>query len=212
MIFSVFIEIADSGIQLNIVMNRILYLHGFNSSSQSHKAGLLYEYMKRSGLDEYIEIPDIPPVPADAIALLQRCAETIQANYELSVAGSSLGGFYATWLAENYDCPAVLINPAVKPHELLVTYLGENRNHYTGESWVLDSMHIDQFRDLYIEQITRPERYLLMVQAGDETLDYREALAKYDGCPGIIEQGGSHAFDGFERHLDQILSFCRVTE
>jgi len=192
-------------------MNKILYLHGFNSSPGSHKATVLREYMQHKGLGDYIDIPDIPPVPAEAIKLLQRHADKIIEKYALSLTGSSLGGFYATWLAEKYNCPAVLINPAVRPHQLLMKYLGENKNYYTDAHWVLDQSHIEQFRELYIEKVTRPERYLLLLQTGDDTLDYREALDKYSGCPSIVEQGGSHEFSGFERHLDKILSFCNVT-
>lgn len=192
-------------------MNKILYLHGFNSSPESHKAQVLHEYMKRTGLGDRIDIPEIPPVPADAIELLQQHAEEIIKHDELSLAGSSLGGFYATWLAEKYNCPAVLINPAVKPHELLKKYLGENTNYYTAESWVLDETHIRQFRELYIDKVSNPQRYLLMLQTGDETLDYRQAIEKYAGCPSIVEQGGSHEFSEFERHLDKILAFCNVT-
>jgi len=192
-------------------MNKILYLHGFNSSPESHKAQVLHDYMKRTGLGDRIDIPEIPPVPADAIELLQQHAEEIIKHDELSLAGSSLGGFYATWLAEKYNCPAVLINPAVKPHELLKKYLGENTNYYTAESWVLDETHIRQFRELYIDKVSNPQRYLLMLQTGDETLDYRQAIEKYAGCPSIVEQGGSHEFSEFERHLDNILAFCNVT-
>ena len=193
-------------------MSKILYLHGFNSSPESHKARILHEYMKSSGLGDRIIIPEIPPVPVDAIELLQQHAEDIIKHDELSLAGSSLGGFYATWLAEKYQCPAVLINPAVRPHELLRKYLGENINYYTDVRWVLNETHIDQFEELFIEKISKPQRYLLMLQTGDETLDYREALDKYTGCPSIVEQGGSHEFSEFERYLDKILSFCNVTE
>ena len=192
-------------------MNKILYLHGFNSSPESHKARVLRDYMQQIGLGDYIDIPEIPPVPADAIKLLQRHADAIVEQCALSLIGSSLGGFYATWLAEKYNCPAVLINPAVRPHELLTKYLGENKNYYTDENWVLDQNHIEQFRELYIDTVTRPERYLLLLQTGDDTLDYREALHKYRDCPSIVEQGGTHEFSGFERHLDKILSFCNVT-
>ena len=191
-------------------MSKILYLHGFNSSPQSYKARVLYDYMKRLGLDERIVIPAIPPAPGEAIELLQHCADEIGEDDELALAGSSLGGFYAAWLAEKYSCPAVLINPAVKPHVLLKKYLGENRNYYTGESWMLDESHIEQFRRLYVDTISKPQRYLLMLQTGDQTLDYREALTKYEACPSIIEQGGSHEFSDFEKHLDKILSFCHV--
>ena len=193
-------------------MNKILYLHGFNSSPDSHKARLLHDYMKHAGLGDRIDIPEIPPVPADAIEQLQHHAEEIIKQHELSLAGSSLGGFYATWLAEKYNCPAVLINPAVKPHELLRKYLGENTNYYTAKSWVLDENHIRQFRNLYIDRVSNPQRYLVMLQTGDETLDYREALEKYSACPSIVEQGGSHEFSDFDRHLDKILAFCHVTQ
>jgi len=193
-------------------MNKILYLHGFNSSPDSRKARVLHDYMERTGLSDRIDIPEIPPVPADAIELLQQHAEEIIKQYTLSLVGSSLGGFYATWLAEKYNCPAVLINPAIRPHQILSKYLGENTNYYTAESWVLDEVHINQFYELYIEKISHPHRYLLMLQTGDETLDYREAVEKYAGCPSIIEQGGSHEFSGFERHLDKILEFCNVTQ
>ena len=193
-------------------MNTILYLHGFNSSPESHKATVLREYMNLSGLADRIDIPEIPPVPAEAIELLQQHAETILKDTGLSLAGSSLGGFYATWLAEKYNCPAVLINPAVKPHELLEKYLGENTNYHTADSWVLDKTHLDQFRELYIDKLSHPQRYLLMLQTGDDTLDYREAVARYADCRAIIEQGGSHEFSGFERHLDKILEFCNVTQ
>ena len=77
---------------------------------------------------------------------------------------------------------------------------------------MLDYTHIEQFHELYIEKISKPQRYLLMLQTGDETLDYREALEKYADCPSIVEQGGSHEFSEFERYLDKILSFCNVTE
>jgi len=100
-------------------MNRILYLHGFNSSPESHKARVLQRYMEQSGLDDYIEIPEIPPQPAHAIALLKQRTEALGQLGGVSFVGSSLGGFYATWLAEQYNGAAVLINPAVKPHQLL---------------------------------------------------------------------------------------------
>jgi predicted esterase YcpF (UPF0227 family) len=191
-------------------MNRILYLHGFNSSPESYKAKLLLAHMQRCGLRKYIQVPEIPAQPEKAVEFLEQRAEAITRDSQVSFVGSSLGGFYATWLAEKYCCPAVLINPAVKPHELLKQYLGVNTNLYTAERWQLDERHIEQLRALYIDQITHKQRYLLLLQTGDQTLDYREAQEKYAGCPCVIEQGGSHEFDGFERYLDKILSFCNV--
>lgn len=190
----------------------LLYLHGFKSSPQSHKARVLHDYMRELGLAEALHIPQIPPQPATAFTGLCELYDSLSVdNRQVSVAGSSLGGFYATALAERYDCRAVLINPAVRPDILLQRYLGLNTNYHSHETWMLNEAHIQQLCDLDIEPITRPERYLLLLQTGDETLDYRDALEKYRDCDVIVEQGGSHSFDGFERHLDQILSFCNLS-
>jgi predicted esterase YcpF (UPF0227 family) len=195
---------------------KLIYLHGFNSSPDSYKARVLSEHLRRKlAVDEnslklLLEIPEIPPAPVDAAEMLVRCVEAAQKKHTVALAGSSLGGFYATWLAEMYGTRAVLINPAVRPYDLLGKYLGENINYYTSERWMLDATHIEQLRDLEVDPITRPDRYLLMVQTGDETLDYRLAVEKYSGCTSIIEEGGNHSFVAFENHIDRILDFCDV--
>jgi predicted esterase YcpF (UPF0227 family) len=189
---------------------RLLYLHGFNSSPQSHKAKALHAYMAQRGLLEQLIIPEIPPAPADAMAMLMALYEQQPADVTLALAGSSLGGFYATVLAERFGSKAVLINPAVRPHLLLEKYLGENINYYTSERWLLDATHIEQFRELDTATISHPERYLLLLQKGDETLDYRQALEKYRGCQLVLEEGGDHSFAGFEDHIEQILKFCGI--
>ena len=190
---------------------RLIYLHGFNSSPDSHKSRALHAYMDEKGLLDWLISPAIPPVPADAMAMLVDLFEENKQHGDVAVAGSSLGGFYATCLAERFGCKTVLINPAVRPHLLLKKYLGENINYYTSERWVLDEIHIEQFRELDRVPVTQPERYLLMLQKGDETLDYRDALEKYQGCPLVLEEGGDHSFAGFENHIDHILNFCGVT-
>ena len=162
-------------------------------------------------LDQLI-IPEIPPVPAEAMAMLVAVFEENQKKGDVAVAGSSLGGFYSTCLAERFGCKAVLINPAVRPHLLLKKYLGENTNYNTAETWVLNESHIEQLREMDVEAITRPERYLLMLQKGDETLDYRQALEKYKDCPLVLEEGGDHSFLGFENHIEQILKFCGISD
>lgn len=196
---------------------KLIYLHGFNSSPDSFKAQAVKQriinmpFVDEDGLDNFLEIPEIPPVPADAAKMLSTIAEKARENHTVAFAGSSLGGFYATWLAEKYDARAVLINPAVKPYDLLAKYLGENINYYTSERWMLEPSHIEQFRELDIDPITRPERYLLMLQKGDEKLDYRQAAKKYRGCPSVIEEGGDHSFVNFENHIDRMLAFCGFT-
>ena len=191
---------------------QLIYLHGFNSSPESHKAKVLQATMQAKGLDQFLQVPEIPPAPAEAIKMLVDCVKSAQTSHKIAFAGSSLGGFYATWLAERFGGKAVLINPAVRPHVLLEKYLGENVNYYTSEHWVLNEAHIQQFRDLDVELITQPERYLVKLQTGDETLDYQLAANKYADCHLEIEAGGDHSFINFEQHITSLLGFCEITE
>jgi len=165
--------------------------------------------MKQLGLEKDIIIPSLSSVPSYAMAELQSLVQEHIAD-NLSFIGSSLGGYYATWLADRYDRPAVLINPAIKPYELLQDYLGPNINHYTGESYELTYEHIQQLKQLDIEYITKPHRYLVMLQTGDEVLDYSQAFVKFAGSRMVVEEGGDHSFSGFENHLHAILNFCGV--
>jgi len=192
-------------------MNRkLLYLHGFNSSPQSHKAQVLKSYMTQYGCVEHLLIPQIPEIPEQAISMLTTLAEQIFRHGGLSVAGSSLGGYYATWLAEKYNCPAVLINPAVTPFKTLEACLGENKFYYSNRTWVFDETHIRQLRDIYLPRLMHPENFLVLLQTGDETLNYREAADKYQQSTLLIEDGGEHAFSGFENHITQLLNFCDI--
>ena len=185
----------------------ILYLHGFCSSPQSWKARLLAETLAERGLVDRLYCPFLSPVPEQAIIQ----AEAIIARHEgpLAVAGSSLGGFYATWLAEKYDLRAVLINPAVKAPVSLEKYLGTQTNLHTHESFEFTLEHVAQLRALEVPEIT-PSRYLLMVETGDEVLDYRQALARYAGCRQIVLEGGDHSFTRFPDYLPQLFEFCRL--
>ena len=189
----------------------LLYLHGFNSSPASFKALALQNYMQDAGLGSRLRIPYIKTSPAEAYMQLSAEFASLQQGFDaVAVAGSSLGGFYATMLAEQHDCRAVLINPAVRPHVLLEKYIGENVNYHTEEHWRFDASYIEQLQQLDVETITSPERYLVLLQTGDETLDYRDALEKYAGCEIILEQGGNHAFTGFEKHIPRLLAFCGI--
>ncbi len=184
----------------------LVYLHGFNSSPRSIKARLLEARMDElDALDEFV-CPALPHGPAEAIAsvevLLPDDASAV------TFVGSSLGGFYATWLAERHGARAVLINPAVQPHRLLAPHLGEQENLYTKERWMLTAQHLAQLAALEVEPVTRPQRYLLMVETGDEVLDWRQAVAKYTGAQQIIVEGGDHGFASFTDHLDAILRFA----
>ena len=187
----------------------ILYIHGFNSSAQSHKAQQLLQWMRAKGLENDIMIPSLSSVPTEAMAELEALAASQKKN-TLAFIGSSLGGYYATWLAQRYQSPAVLINPAVKPYDLLSDYLGRNVNHYSGEEYELRSEHIDELKALEVVSLDHAEQFLVMLQTGDEVLDYTQACEKYAGSEMIVETGGDHSFSGFERHFDRILDFCGI--
>lgn len=183
----------------------ILYLHGFCSSPQSWKARELARTLASRGLSERLSCPFLPPVPIEAIG----AAEAIVARHDgpLAVVGSSLGGFYATWLAEKYGLRAALINPAVAAPVSLEKYLGTQTNLHTHETFEFTEEHIEQLRTLEVPRVT-PSRYLLLVETGDEVLDYRQAVARYAGCRSIVRPGGDHSFTRFPEHVAQLIEFC----
>lgn len=189
---------------------KLLYLHGFNSSPQSHKALLVSQYMAEHNCSSQLICPQIPAVPEQAKLFLEHLVETTLDHAPLSFVGSSLGGYYATYLAEKYSGTAVLINPSVKPFETLLPHLGENKFYFDDGCWDFNESHIQQLKDMCVEKITRPERYFVLLQTGDETLDYREAVLQYKDSRCIIEQGGDHSFVGLERHLPQIMQFSKM--
>jgi predicted esterase YcpF (UPF0227 family) len=184
----------------------ILYIHGFNSSSASFKARVLQQKMAGSGV-EFVA-PDLPHWPLQAIAQLE--ALIGKAGDAVTLVGSSLGGYYATWLAEKHGLKAVLINPAVRPYELMSDFLGPKRNLYTGERYELTSDHLSQLRQLEVPVITRPERYLLIVGTQDEVLDYRQALARYSGAKQILVEDGDHGLSNFADYVGRIMDFASI--
>jgi len=196
-----------SGPGENAVHDRffLLYLHGFNSSPLSHKARLTHDYWLSLGLGADIGVPELDHEPARAIEELKEIVEA----QELPVAliGSSLGGYYATWLAEEYGLRAALVNPAVNPGELWHVHLGINHNYYSGRRYEITESHVDQVCALLRPQLARPENYLLLVQTGDETLDYRLAVDKYKSATSIIQPGGNHSFVNYEAMLPEIFRF-----
>jgi predicted esterase YcpF (UPF0227 family) len=182
----------------------IIYLHGFNSAPHSHKAQILQRYLADRGLAGHFVCPQLPDRPAAAIALVE---QKLARHPEATLVGSSLGGFYATYIAETHARPAVLINPAVRPQADLESYLGVQRNLYTGDEYLLTRQHIKEWRDLDVK-VTHPERYLLLVETGDEVLDYRVAVQKYAGARQVVIEGGDHSLRSFPDHLPLILEFA----
>lgn len=184
----------------------LFYLHGFNSSPNSVKARQLRAYLDQHSLQIEYCVPNLPFDPVAAMHVIER-AINADASTRIGIVGSSLGGFYATYIAEKYNLKAVLINPAVRPYILLENYLGEQQNPHTGERYLLSRTHIEQLKALDYAKIQHQQNILLLAQTADETLNYRDAVEKYAGCQQIVESGGSHAFDNFERHIPTILKF-----
>ena len=185
----------------------ILYIHGLNSAPSSHKASVLSHAMARLGLADQLHVPALHHHPRNAMEQLHAAIAQLR---EPLLVGSSLGGYYATYLAERYGLRALLINPAVLPHNRFDGYLGEQTNHYTGERWQLTLDHVQALRELEVAALTAPERYQVWLQTGDETLDYRDAERYYRAASLIIEPGGDHGFQGFAARLPQLFDFAGI--
>lgn len=184
----------------------IIYLHGFNSSPQSFKATYLQRYLAARGLEEQYDCPALPPRADEAIALVEARMAGNKGD-QLTFVGSSLGGYYATWLAEKHNANAVLINPAITPHLGLRDYLGRQQNFHTGEQYELTEAHLIEWEKCRARMIT-PSRYLLLVETGDEVLDYREAVVRYAGARQVVVQGGDHSLQSFPEQVPLILEFA----
>ena len=185
----------------------ILYLHGFCSSPESWKAKVMGDALRARGLSDRFFCPALSPVPNEAIA--QAEAIIRKAGSRLTLVGSSLGGYYATFLAEKHDLRAVLVNPAVVAPLSLSAYVGPQKNLHSGETFDFTAAHIEQLRTLECRTIT-PARYLLLVETGDEVLDYRRAVERYAGCRQEVFEGGDHSFTRFPDLLPQLFEFCRL--
>lgn len=192
-------------------MAALLYIHGFLSSPQSFKARQTRLWLAEHCPDLDFYCPQLPPYPAQTQAILEALVEGLLPQ-PLYLMGSSLGGFWATWLAEKYNLRAVLINPAVRPQDFMPAYLEVDlKSYHTDDSYRLHTMHIDEIIAVDTP-VTRTANYWLLAQTGDETLDYRQAVQKYAGCKQTIEEGGDHAFQGFERYLHDCIEFFQHTE
>jgi predicted esterase YcpF (UPF0227 family) len=155
--------------------------------------------------------PQLPASPLLAMQQMQQVIETYLATHSaqsLSVIGSSLGGYYATWLAERYGCKAVLLNPAVKPPRDLASYVGVTTQYHSDEVFEFKPEYVDELRAYAVATITRPERYFLFAAKGDEVLDWRDMVQHYPQARQCVLEGSNHALNEFVEYIDQILEFC----
>lgn len=192
----------------------LLYLHGFRSSPASAKAVRMAAQalrLQRSGRLLAWSCPRLPPSPAGAMALIEESTQDWPAA-SMAVVGSSLGGFYATVLAERRGCRAVLLNPAVDPATSLAGHIGEQTGWHDAElHFEFTASHVDELRQMTPARITRPERYFTVIAKGDEVLDWREMHARYAASRGRLIEGGDHALSDFEAHLPDILQFLGLS-
>lgn len=185
----------------------ILYLHGFRSSPQSFKARLLAERMQALGLGDQYLCPLLPASPREVVEMCMKLISPYPAE-EIHVVGSSLGGFYATHLAERLGCRAVLLNPAVKSFRDLEKYVGETTRFHDDEPFEFKREYIAELREMAVERISKPQRYFLVAATGDEVLDWREMVAFYPGAKQHIIEGSDHGISEFADYADEVLAFC----
>ena len=188
----------------------LIYLHGFRSSPAGWKSQLLAQAVGQLGLAERFDCPALSHVPNEAIAQIESLIERHQARgFTPVLIGSSLGGFYAHCLAEKHKLKAVLINPVVLSGVDSTKFLGQHRNFHTQEKLDFTVEHVAQLRALNTDRID-PKRFLLMIETGDEVLDYRQALNRYGACEKVVVEGGNHGFQSFEEHLPDLLTFAGI--
>ena len=190
---------------------RCLYLHGFKSGPSSVKAQQTLQLFAEFDVAQNLHIPQLSPEPARAIDEAQFLYEQLIDEVGVDnclVIGSSLGGYYASYLVERFGGRAALINPAVRPYELLQDYLGENENLYNGEKFIVTPSYLTELLEIEVVPLTKPKHHLLLVKTHDETLDAMAAVKKYQASPSIIEYGGNHSYDDYPKRLPSIINFA----
>jgi len=190
----------------------LLYLHGFRSSPRSTKAQLVRQRIEAQYPKVTLWCPQLPPSPREAMALVMQGIAGWPRD-KMAVVGSSLGGFYATWVAEQTGCRAALLNPAVHPARDLAKYIGEQTAwHDPEERFFFRPEFVDELRALHCPALTRPERYYALIAKGDEVLDWREMTGRYPGAQIRLLEGSDHAISDFPDYLDEVLAFLDLTE
>ncbi|SIR45964.1 YqiA/YcfP family alpha/beta fold hydrolase [Pseudacidovorax sp. RU35E] len=188
----------------------LLYLHGFRSSPQSAKARAMAARMAAGHPGVHWWCPQLPPSPRAAAELIAQGTADWPAE-RMAVVGSSLGGFYATWLASRTGCRAVLVNPAVDPARDLAKYIGEQTAWHDPEAhFFFRPEYIDELRALQTGALPDPQRLMAVIAKGDEVLDWREMTARYPGSLLRVVEGGDHALSDFETaHLEAVIAFLQ---
>ncbi len=182
----------------------ILYIHGFGSSAEAKKAKLFREYFKSQGIA--FMAPSLSTIPTLALLTLEDIIEACDS--EVSLIGASLGGFYALFLSQKYDLKAVLINPSINPEITLLRAIGHGMNYYDNSEYEWNATHVESLKKFKTASINQ-NNIMLLLQKGDDLLDYKEAQRFLSDATLHIEEGGSHNFDGIERYFEKIEAFLK---
>lgn len=192
----------------------ILYLHGFRSSPKSHKATLLAQALRERGMQDEWVAPQLPASPKRAIELatylIEQAKKTrgLDPERDLAIMGSSLGGYYATCLAEYWKCRAIVLNPVVYAARDLASQVGEHTMYHSSDPFVFLPEYVDELAEMAVGKPAHPERYYLLAAKGDEVLDWREMADWFSGSKGRILDGGDHGLSDFEQWLPEVLAFA----
>ena len=181
----------------------ILYIHGWNSYKDARKALLLKDKINPS-INFQVESITLQSHPKEAILQLSKFIEKERRERKVHLVGSSLGGYYATFLSEKYNLKSVMINPAVWAYKIFKNDMGENKNLNTNESYIIDEEWVASLKEIFVEK-PNSENYLVLLQTGDETLNYKFSAEYYNGSKIIIDEGGSHSFENLEIKIPQML-------
>jgi predicted esterase YcpF (UPF0227 family) len=185
----------------------ILYLHGFRSSPSSFKAQLIANYLHKANRDQDYFCPQLPASPKLAIEMASKFCDKVNPK-KLTIIGSSLGGYYATYLAEQLDCRAVLLNPAVKPPRDLSSDVGVSTQYHSNAIVEFKQEYVDELALYAVKKISQPERYFLIAATGDEVLDWNEMVEHYPDAKQLVIEGSDHGISDFAQYLDQVMAFC----
>jgi predicted esterase YcpF (UPF0227 family) len=192
-----------------MAVTHLLYLHGFRSSPLSTKARQVAARVRDRHPQVTWWCPQLPPSPRAAMEMAMQGIARWPAT--MAVVGSSLGGFYATCIAQARDCKAVLLNPAVHPARDLAKYIGEQTAwHNPGEHFVFEPRFVQELRALECGPLVHPEKIFAVVAKGDEVLDWREMTARYPGAAVKLLEGGDHALSDFGKHIDDVFAFLEL--
>ena len=186
----------------------ILYFHGFASSSDSNKAKIISSYISKISPNTKLIIPDLDNNFKKAISQIELLIKN--SNESISFVGSSLGGYFAAYFAGILNTKAILINPAIPPLKGFDIYLGENKNYSTGERFHIKKEDISFLRGLSTKEYLNQENTLILMESGDEVLQYKETSKFFKGCYIDIVFGGSHSYESMEKKLKKISNFLNI--